>query len=190
MATFSNRPPSDPRGNALDIVRTPTSGRIKACITSEDLIGTYTHFWKGRTLPHDHDACQACKNGLPFRWHAWVSAYTAQEHNHVLFECTAQASQAFVAYREAHGTLRGGVFDAWRPSRRPNGRVVIQIKPTDLTGITLPTAPDLVKCLAIIWNIALPFIDAGAILKGTPSVAVSDRPAAASIASNSNGRTT
>lgn len=188
MATFSNRPPADPRGVALDLVRTPATGKIRACVTSEDLIGTYTHFFKGRTLPHDHDECMACKAGLPYRWHAWVSAYTADKHQHILFECTAQAADAFVAYREAHGTLRGGVFDAWRPNRRPNGRVIIQIKPADLGGITLPEPPDLMKCLAIIWNITAPSIAADGIIKGAPGIRVQDDDAKAFRAANSNGR--
>ncbi len=174
MATFSNAPPSDPRGIALPLTRTPSTGNLRALITSDDLIGCYTHFWKGRTLPCDVDDCAACAGGMPYRWHAWVSALTSQKRQHILFEMTAQVAEVFAEYKTANGTLRGALFDANRPSRRPNGRVCVQIKSQDLTGITLPTAPDLIKCLSIIWNIATPSFNVADLLKGVNRISVKD----------------
>jgi len=152
MPTFSNKPPSDPRGPSYQIVRTPTGKPLTAIVTSDDLIGTFTHFWKRRTMPCERgNDCQPCQAGIPFRWHAYLSAYL-KNHAHVLFECTAQAAENFVAYREAHGSLRGCLFTASRMNYSPNARVIITCKPANLSELTLPNPPDLIAVLAILWD--------------------------------------
>lgn len=186
MTTFTNTPPKDPRGPALRLLRTPSVGTLRAIVTSEDLVGTFTHFWRGRTLPHNPDKCEACQDGFPFRWHAWLSAVTENAHEHVLFEMTPQACEHFVLYRQAHNTLRGCLFNAWRPSGRPNGRVFIKVRPANLTDINLPDAPDLLKLLSMIWNVPFPAIDVDRVLKGVPHATIQRQHSP--IPSNDNGR--
>jgi len=153
MINFSNTPPSDPRGESLTLHRTPTLKPLDAIVTCSDLIGCRTHYYHGRTLPCSGDDCAACQDGMAWRWHAWLSAYTAKTHIHIIFECTAQSAATFVSYRNDHATLRGCLFRAERPSHKPNGRVRITTKKFDLETISLPLPPDLPKCLAMIWNI-------------------------------------
>lgn len=188
MLEFSDTPPDDPRGHALPLTRTPTAGNLMAIVTSENLVGTYTHFFKGRTIPHDHDDCQPCNAGMPFRWHAWVSALTTRTREHILFEMTKQAAQTFKLYFLAHGTLRGALFQACRPSRKANGRIHIQIKPIDVTKEVLPTAPDLVKCLSIIWNLASTDIALPIHLNGGPAMCVADTQTKEPVLANKNGK--
>jgi len=152
MPIFSDSPPLDPRGPSFQIVRTPTGRPLCGIITSETLVGCFTHFWKRRTMPCERENCEACEAGIPFRWHAYLSAYLAKSHAHVIFECTAQASEKFVEYREAHGTTRGCLFTASRMNYAPNARIIINCKPADLREIVLPKPPDIVRCLAILWD--------------------------------------
>jgi len=123
-----------------------------AIVTSEDLIGCYTHFYKGHTVPCEGEDCPAHRDGIPYRWHAYLSAIDQSDGVHFIFECTAQASEAFTTYRTAFGTLRGCIFESRRLNQRPNGRVVIRTKPADLTARRIPIGPDLAKCMAIIWS--------------------------------------
>lgn len=174
MPTFSNVPPADPRGPALQLVRTPTHVAFKAIVTSDDLLGCFTHFWRGRTLPCDVDDCEACRQGMPFRWHAWVSCWTPKPARHLLFEMTAQAAETFVQYRDANEGLRGCEFTAWRPSRKPNGRVYVTTRKGPLFDHQLPKAPNLIQCLSIIWHVALPSFNVHDCLKGIPRVTMND----------------
>lgn len=153
MPTWTSAAPKDPRGPSFPILRTPTSRPLIAIVTSENLIGCYTHFYKGRTIPCSGDDCPAHQEGVPFRWHAYQSARQVSNHLHFIFECTAQASTPFTEYRDAHKTLRGCLFEAQRYNSKPNGRILIRTKPADLHGMTLPEAPDLVKCLSILWDL-------------------------------------
>ncbi len=152
MPTFSRNVPKDPRGPAFTIVRTPTTRTMQAIVTSPDLVGCFTHFWKGRTVPCDAPDCEACRDSMPFRWHAYMSAYIPQTGVHFLFECTAQAAEHFTDFRDNHSTLRGCLFQAKRMNARANGRIIINCKPADLTSIKLPSPPDLIKVLSILWD--------------------------------------
>lgn len=153
MPRFTNVPPADPNGVGLPIIRTPCARKLSAVITSPDIIGCNTHFWGGRTVPCDPAHCDPCRNGIPYRWHAYCSAFVPQTSLHFLFECTAQAADHLVQYRRAYDTLRGCQFTAYRWQSRPNGRVIIKTEQSAFAQDTLPKAPDLLKVLAVLWQL-------------------------------------
>lgn len=153
MPTFTNAPPEPDGERALQLKRAPATGSLKAAITCQDLIGCNTHFYGGHTVPCEAPDCEACGKGIPWRWHGYVSAIQSQTRQHFLYEFTAQAGDVLREYFELHKTLRGCVFVAERMHHRPNGRVILQVKPGDLAGMNLPESPDLEACLRIIWHL-------------------------------------
>lgn len=153
MPTWSNDVPDSPRGPALPIRRTPPNKPLTAIVTSEDLIGCYTHFWKGSTVPCDGPQCDAHQAGIPYRWHAYMSAVDTMNNLHFIYEVTALGAKNFTDYRDIHNTLRGCFFQARRWNSKPNGRILIQMKPCDQSERHLPSPPDLRKCMAIIWSL-------------------------------------
>lgn len=153
MPDWSNEVPKDPRGVALPIRRTPPHAPLCAIVTSTDIVGTMTHYWKSRTMPHEKVNCGACDAGIPYRWHSYMSAWERKTAMHFLFEVTAQAAEHFVTYRLAHGTLRGCAFRASRWRQNPNGRVLIETKPADIVEYPVPKGPDLIAVLSILWNL-------------------------------------
>lgn len=153
MPTYSHNIPDQPSGHALPIRRTPAYGALTATVTTPDLIGCYTHYFHGRTTPCEKPNCDACNEGIPYRWHAYLAALDKKTALHFIFEVTAAGAEPFTTYRDHHGTLRGCLFQAQRWRQRPNGRILIQTKPADLTGILLPAPPDMVKCLATLWSL-------------------------------------
>lgn len=156
MPTWTHDVPTEPRGHGLPIRRCPAYKPMEAIITSPDLIGCYTHFYKGSTVPCSRPDCEACLNGIPYRWHAYMSAVEKQTNLHFIFECTAASAEYFTAYREKYLTLRGCHFLARRWNNKPNGRILIQTKMADLADRQLPDPPNLENCMAIIWSLPLP----------------------------------
>jgi hypothetical protein len=153
MPKWSRTPPAaELRGN-MDLVRTPTDGSIVAIVTSEDLIGTNTHFWGGRTVPCEPPSCPACDAGCPTRWHAYTAIFNPSSGTQQILELTAQASVAFCRYLDAHGSLRGCHFKAYRTGRARNSKIEVVTKPADLTKLVLPDPPDVMRVLATIWRI-------------------------------------
>lgn len=153
MPNYTREPPKESAGVSLPIFRTPASGKIRAIVTSEDLVGTNTHFWGGHTVPCGGAVCDACRNGIPFRWHAYLTAYVPQKGLHFLYECTATAAEVLVAWRRKHGRLRGCVFEAYRWRSARNGRVMLRCEPHPDDVVQLPAPPVLENVLAILWQL-------------------------------------
>lgn len=170
MPIWSNAIPTDPRGYALPLVRTPTATDLHAIITSPDLVGTDTHFWGGHTIPCTGHDCEPCQAGSGYRWHAYQSAYNPKDQLHFIFECTANAARPFAKYREEHKTLRGCEFTAYRWKRRRNGRVIIRCGPTNFQHAALPHAPILTDVMAIIWRLPTDNVFQAGQLRGHPRV--------------------
>lgn len=176
MPIYSNVPPENSKGVALPILRTPGSGKMSAIVTSDDLIGTNTHFWGGHTVPCSPPTCEACQKGVPYRWHAYLTAFAVNKNVHFLYECTATAAEVFVAYRKVNDHLRGCIFEAYRWRSTRNGRVMLRCEPSPDRQTAIPPAPDLEAVLAILWQLPKDSVKKsndrflGALLETIPSV--------------------
>lgn len=154
MPIWTNQPPTDKDAHAHRIIRTPATKPLIAIITCTDLLGCATHFVSNRTVPCEGQGeCSHCEAGHSWRWHGYVSAVNVNTHEHFIFEMTAQAADTFRNYAQAHATLRGCMFQATRPSGRPNGRVVIACKPTDEQRYRIPQPLNVRRILCHIWNV-------------------------------------
>lgn len=169
---WTDAPPKDDLGQPWPIRRTPADKPICGFAINPTLLGCDTHFYRGRTTPCERPDCPACDEGRPYRWHAWIPTHDPATQTSWLFECTAAACDAFQAYLEHHGTLRGCCYKAYRPSGAPNGRIIIATKPGDLQRWPLPPEIDLLPMLARIWNRALDTIQPGAQSRQRISLAV------------------
>ncbi len=170
MPQFTTDAPDDPRGYALPLLRCPSGRAIVGIVTSDDLIGCPTHFWHGRTVPHEEEDCPPCKDGLPWRWHSWLSAFSPQKHECFLFESTARITKLFTAYRDSHAGLRGCKFRAQRRTAAANARVYLELAPANLQDLHLPDPPDLLRCLCMIWNVPFPSVDLDGLTRDVPRV--------------------
>jgi len=154
MPQWINQPPKATDVSIFRIIRTPANKPLQAIITCTDLVGCNTHYASNRTVPCDGQGqCQWCANGYSHRWHGYVSAIMLPGLEHVLFECTATAADVFRNYYQLHDTLRACHFQATRPSKRPNGRVVIATRPGDPNKVRLPQPPDIRRILCHLWNV-------------------------------------
>lgn len=170
MPNWSHNVPDDPRGQGLPLIRTPAARSLTAIVTSTDLIGCDTHFWGGHTVPCDKPTCDACNNGIAYRWHAYLSAYNPKDQLHFIFECTAQAAQSFIRFRKEFNALRGCLFEAYRWKHARNGRVIIKCVPGGLPVVALPEPPDLARVMAIIWRLPIPQVFVAGAMRGVSRV--------------------
>lgn len=154
MPNWSEKPPEAKDGYPLRIVRTPPDKPLHAIATSTEVLGCCTHFVQNRTIPCEGtDVCKWCQEGHSWRWHGYLAAMITATLEHILFEFTAAASDTFRNYQTVHGTMRGCHFQAIRPSKRHNGRIVIACKPVDAQRCRIPEPPDVKAILCHIWNI-------------------------------------
>lgn len=172
MPDFSNKPPQEGRRPGIALVRTPGNRPFIGIVTSDDLVGTATHYVRNRTTPCEGEGCSICGEGYSWRWHGYLSCIDQNTQEHILFEMTANASDAFRAYHHKYGTLRGCHFKATRAANRYNGRVSIQCRPADLKSQQLPRGANLVAMLCHIWNIPIPEVEISGRMKDHPHIKV------------------
>ncbi len=153
MPKFSNALPDKTENRGYDLRRTPPDAPLKGLITSDDLIGCFTHWWGGRTVPCEDENCEACRANTPTRWHCYLSVLQSGSHDHFIFECTGKAALPLIDWRDENGTLRGALMTAFRPKRRRNARVEIILKPYDISQLKFPKAPDLIRAMSVIWQL-------------------------------------
>lgn len=155
MPRWQNEPPAADRLFANRIVRTPADKSLAGICTSPHPTGTMTHYANGRTQPCEgQGSCDLCAAGHSARWHGYIGLLIVGTMEHVIFEYTAPANDVLKRYYEQHDSLRGCGIIAHRPSRTPNGRVVLRTQPTDLLKWKLPEAPELMTILCHIWGVA------------------------------------
>jgi len=141
------------KGNSLDLWRTPPKGKAGGIVTSTSIVGCFTHYFGGRTIPCEGATCKACGEGIGNRWHGYVGVYCMRSRKHGIFEFTAKASLPFQAYIELTGRLRGCEMVSERKGYRGNSPVIITCSPANLEGIDLPEPPNLKKILSNIWGL-------------------------------------
>lgn len=174
MPLFSNAPPPDPRGRSLPLWRCPIHKPLTAVVTSNDLIGCKTHYYRGKTMPCENEDCPACQDGIRWSWHSYLAAYDHANNLHFLFESTARATEPFVEYRKHHGTLRGCLFKAHRARGRHNSQVYIYTRQADLAKYPIPDPPDLIKLLGMIWDLPDDCLEKARRMKEVETIATID----------------
>lgn len=173
MPLFSTTPPDDPRGQSLELKRCPPGASLTGIITTPEVCGCPTHYYGGRTMPHEEVDCEPCSAGIGWLWHGYVAIYKPSEKMHFLFEMTARCVEPLTEYHLANGSLRGCSIVAQRPSGKPNGRVYLKTKSIDLASLYLPDAPNLRQVLAMIWGLPAPNLHIEGSLKNHPRITVS-----------------
>ncbi len=153
MPIWSNSIPEKTKQCGYDLRRTPADKPIKGLITCNAVIGCYTHWWGGRTVPCEGKTCEACKANTPARWHCYLSILESGTRDHFIFECTGKAANPLIEWLSTEPTLRGVLLYAHRPKRRRNSRVEIILTPRDNRDTIIPTAPDLVQAMSVIWQL-------------------------------------
>lgn len=155
MVNWMDSGPVDQEPKGLDLVRTPSTGAFKGIVTSVEVTGVETHFYKRRTIPHAAKDCEPCANKYPKRWHGYVSAIALPSLRHVLFEFTALSSEPFLVWQKYHDTIRGFAFRAQRAEDRANSRVVIESVSIDLAKFQMPTPPNVKELLLRVWGLPI-----------------------------------
>lgn len=154
MPQWQNDPPPVDKAVPYRIVRVPPAKPLTGIVTCTEIVGCNTHYLRNRTVPCEGpDQCDACAEGHAWRWHAYVSLLLAWSYEHVILELTAAASDPLRNYARNRGSLRGCQLNAHRPSKRPNGRIVVTCKVIDNQHVTLPDPPNIQRILCHVWGV-------------------------------------
>ena len=149
---WQNRPPAPTEFAGVRLYRVPPGKSVEAIITCEHMIGAVTHFAHRRTQPCTGPDCSLCIDGVPGRWHGYLSVWSTRNRTQHVLELTALAAFPVAKYDDRQSSLRGATINASRMGNRPNSPVTCSIAPTDLDLRTLPRAINLERFLMTLWS--------------------------------------
>lgn len=150
---FARRPPDGEKSIGIPVLRAKTKGGCSGIVLSETPIGTWTHFYQGRTRPCIGPACAMCLDPNPKRWHSWVIVRDSVNGKLGIFELPANAALDLDDFCREHHSLRGWKLSLTRPSGKVNGRVFLAISGPKVDAKLLPPCPDLPKILLRMWQV-------------------------------------
>jgi hypothetical protein len=153
---FSARPPDGVTEAQWAIRRVGPDKPTKGVILSHNLVGCYTHFFRGCTVPcPSQGPCEPCANGTPRRWHSWFALYNPTNSFKAIMEITPRVIEAFdLAFRK-NRTLRGLAIEMHRAPAKPNGKLYATITESTVPKETLPKSCDVAKHLMRMWGYAV-----------------------------------
>lgn len=150
---FLARPPEGIMEPQWAIRRVPADKKMTVVILSHNLVGCYTHFFRGCTVScPSHGHCEACENGTPRRWHSWFGGWNPKNDFRAIVEITPRVIEAFDSAFRKERTLRGKEVTLHRAPAKPNGKLYASIVDAGVSKDVLPKAPDVAKHLMRMWG--------------------------------------
>lgn len=153
MPQWTNHAPDDADRHTATLMRVKPGRPIRGICASPHLLGCWTHWFGGRTIPCNPPDCPACAQSASRRWHAYIHLYSPTTHHSAILELTSLAARELEAYVEQHHTLRGALLDVQRSNHRPNSTIILTATPADLQRFNLPPPLDIPAALERMWEV-------------------------------------
>ncbi len=153
MPIFSNKPPDSHGSNNLQILRTPAKGNLYVICLSESVLGSPTHYFNGRTVPHEELECEPCSLHISWRWHSYTVVQEQPTQQMFLLELTAQATEPLLQIYEQLGGLRGVMLELTRRGEKRNGRVIVHTAHPKPRNFQLLDPPNQIDVLFNLWGL-------------------------------------
>lgn len=144
------------RSNKWQLRRTPQGGKLKGLILTDQPLGVWTHYYGGRTVPCESEACPACIDGQNPRKHWYVAQWDPTRDDRWILELTDRGADELILQVSKGARLRGRHLTTYRTNSRANGPVEAVLGEDHSSRYQLPPAPDIRQALLIIWGIETP----------------------------------
>lgn len=150
---WNRRPHVDDLPLRYPLLRVSPAG-LRAIITlSGDLLGLYTHYYRGRTIPCRDRECPGCDADHAPRWHGYLWVYSPRTKAIGVLEVTAAAVLPLDKWFRLHRTLRASELTLERVPKKPNGRLFVAVAQSPYNSEDLPTPPPLRRVLLNIFGL-------------------------------------
>lgn len=150
---WARRPEDGLEKRRYDVIRVGAGRSIKGIMLAGDVIGAYTHWFGGRTVPCFGPECRACATGVEIRWHGYVPLMAIKQRTIQIFELTVAAVGPLDAWFRTHRSLRGALVELQRRGGRANGMVRSLVSDGPLPAEALPDPPDVKAVLRNLWSL-------------------------------------
>lgn len=149
---FSRRPSEARPARRWDIVRVKAGKAIMGVMLGHDVVGAYTHWWGGRTVPCNGPDCSPCSKNVELRWHGYLPLYSLKTRDTSIVEFTEACVEVIDRWFSEHRTLRGCVIEIHRPGAKANGELRAKVYDGPLAKAVLPESPQVEEILMRMWG--------------------------------------
>ena len=151
--SWTNGPPDDAREMAWPMLRVPAKGMSGLIILSQEMLGTCTHYFGGRTVPHSDQGCRACDEQNQKRWHGYLAVWHPKAAKKAILEITDAAADTIKKVYATRKTLRSLSIAGQRRPVKPNGTLIVQLIESEWAADGLPPSPDVRRILLRMWGL-------------------------------------
>lgn len=138
------------------LVRVGRSEKIRTIVLSPQLVGVWTHYFRGRSCPHEEPTCPACDARNARRWYGYLACWNTATDTRFLLELTPQAAEILLDYQAKKKSLRGLEIFVRRTGDKPNSPCETIIPKEQQSHLALPGDFNVREALMIIWGLAAP----------------------------------
>lgn len=156
MLAWDDQPDMPRLRSKFRLVRIGRAEKLKTIILSPQLVGVWTHYYRGRTAPHEEPTCPACDAKNARRWYGYLACWNLQSDSRFLLELTPQAAEPLLELQNKKKTLRGLEIYVRRCGDKPNSPCETLIPKEQQSHLALPGTFDVREALMIIWGLAAP----------------------------------
>jgi len=153
MDAWSARPDRGENPTQLQMMRCKPGHPLGGIVLGDEIVGAYTHYWKGRTSICLHPTCDACDALRAPRWYGYICVMAEVGKALALLELTPSCLPAIEDYLRDYGTLRGAKIVIARVNKKPNSRLQCTVTPGHFDKGVLPKSPDVKQHLCKIWEL-------------------------------------
>jgi len=152
MDPWTPRPNRADKQASIPLLRSKPGRTFAALCVSPEIVGAYTHFWKGRTALCTYPECEPCHAHRAARWYGYLHVWTPATNATALLEITPSCVTPLEEYLAQFGTLRGAKITIARANHKINSRVVLTAQASAYALDKLPATLDVRAHLRRIWE--------------------------------------
>jgi len=153
MDAWTPRPNRGEHTTQIEMVRSKPGPARGGIVTTDDIVGAYTHFWKGRTTICTFPECDACDHHRTPRWYGYLAIIAEATKVPAIIELTPTCIPPVEEYLAEYGTLRGATVTLQRANKKINSRVLCTLRPSGYDKGVLPQPVNVRAHLAKIWEL-------------------------------------
>lgn len=150
---YARRPTPDRIKRKFDLVRVRAGKSIRGIMLAGDLVGAYTHYWGGRTVPCFAGECVACKRNVEVRWHGYLPLLALKQQSIAIVEITDGCVEVFDDWYRKHRSLRGALVEVRRREGKANNPLWADLQDGPIPATNLPDPPDVQAILERMWGL-------------------------------------
>lgn len=129
--------------------------RYTVAVCSAGFTGFPTHWFGGRTIPHQHDrkTCPGCVGKAKLSWYGFIHVCSPDGRGSVILEVTREGAKMLLGFQGNRPSLRGLIVHVRRERENLKAPLIFELIGQVQPAVELPPAIDPILTLRVLWGV-------------------------------------